>query len=348
MPSKPFFFAIATLLPLPLLSLAIGLGGIWLILPLIYMTFFTFLLDEMFELEFTKLGENLFAQHILPAMLTFCHFIVLFTAIHTLTTPDISQIAKVLLYPAFSLYLGMVSHSCAHELIHRSNRFEFTCGKWIFISLGFGHHTSAHLQVHHVYVGTRRDPNSARMGESLYTFLRRASIEEFRAGLRAEKARLKIIGQAPWARQNPFWQYIGGAVLFLAISALIGGLWGILAYLLLCGYAQLQMLVLDYVQHYGLVRAERKAGKFEPVQAQHSWNAPHWFSGLLTLNAPRHSDHHTTPRKTYTELDTLTQSAPQLPHSIPVMVGLAFWPSRWRKIMAKTLEKWYKNEHNSK
>ena len=61
-------------------------------------------------------------------------------------------------------------------------------------------------------------------------------------------------------------------------------------------HAQVQILLSDYVQHYGLRRAEVQ-GRPVPVAAGHSWNAPHWFSSAFMLNAPRHSDHHAHPAR---------------------------------------------------
>ncbi len=46
--------------------------------------------------------------------------------------------------------------------------------------------------------------------------------------------------------------------------------------LALAAYAQMQLLLSDYVQHYGLRRKTSENGKPEPVGPQHSWNAPAW------------------------------------------------------------------------
>ena len=65
-----------------------------------------------------------------------------------------------------------------------------------------------------------------------------------------------------------------------------------------------------------------------------------WFTAFLTLNASRHSDHHASPAKPYTELDGFKNSAPQLPHSIPFMAVVALWPRKWRAIMNPRVKAW--------
>ena len=124
----------------------------------------------------------------------------------------------------------------------------------------------------------------------------------------------------------------------LVTAAMIGGLAGAFAYVALALYATSQLLLSDYVQHYGLSR-KVVDGKAEPVGDRHSWNAPHWFSSALMLNAPRHSDHHAHPSRGFTDLG-IPQSAPTLPRSLPTMATLALFPSVWRRIMDHRAKDW--------
>ena len=158
-------------------------------------------------------------------------------------------------------------------------------GKWIFSSLLFGHHTSAHRLVHHVHVATPDDPNSAEQGDSFFAFAPRAWFGSFVAGWRAEN---QLRSDKKAALFHPYLMYIGGAVLGLVCAAIIGGLAGVLAYVALAGYATMQLLMSDYVQHYGLIRWQDADGNLEAVSPRHSWNAPHRFTARLMLNAPRH------------------------------------------------------------
>ncbi len=340
MNTKSILFFLITLMPAPLLYLAVLQGGYWVPIALLYMTAFATFCDELFALDFAKSDNNHAARVILPILLGATHFALLPLAIHALSAAGISLIAKIILFLAFGLFLGMISHANAHEMIHRTNRLHSRMGKWIFISMLFGHHTSAHLLVHHPHVATPKDPNSARFNESFYSFLKRASIEEFRSGLRAEITRLQKRGLTSASLRNPYWQYCSGALAAILIVGYVFGLKGLFSYIALSAYAQSQMLIIDYVQHYGLQRKQLGNGKYEPVSARHSWNAPHWFSAFMTLNAPRHSDHHASPAKPYTDLDGFPDTAPQLPHSIPFMAVVALWPAKWRAVMNPRVKSW--------
>lgn len=340
MNAQPILFFLITLIPAPLLFMAVFNGGYWVPSALLYITAFALFCDEAFALDFTKVSDSFAAQSVLPIILGAIHFTLLPLAIYALSVSALGIGTKFTLFFAFGLFFGMISHANAHELIHRTNRLHHRLGKWIFISMLFGHHTSAHLLVHHPYVATPKDPNSARFNESFYTFLKRASIEEFRAGLRAENTRLEKRGLSAASLRNPYWQYCCGAAVAVLLVYYIAGLSGALIYLALSAHAQSQMLIIDYIQHYGLQRKRLANGKYEPVNPRHSWNAPHWFSAFMTLNAPRHSDHHASPAKPYTDLDGFKDTAPQLPHSIPYMAAIALWPRKWRAKMNPLAKEW--------
>lgn len=328
-------FSLATLLPLPLLALGAVAGGWWTALALLYMTGLVFALDTLVKTITPPVPDAEFpAANALSIALGLLHFPLLGLIVYGLAGPTLSLAAKLALFMAAGLYFGQVGNSNAHELIHRGARHMHSLGKWVYISLLFGHHTSAHPLVHHRYVATDHDPNTSRLGETYYAYLPRAWIGSFRAGLRAENARRK--GQPIW--QHPYVHYIAGAVLMVGIAALIGGAKGAVLYVLLAGYAQSQLMLSDYVQHYGLRRKIGENGKPEPVGAKHSWNSPHWFSSALMLNAPRHSDHHAHPSRVYPSL-TLPDDGPMLPRSLPTMATLALFPSRWFKVMNPRVRK---------
>ena len=241
------------------------------------------------------------------------------------------------LFLSGGLFLGQVSNSNAHELIHRGKRHLSHLGRWVYISLLFGHHSSAHPKVHHRHVASDLDPNSARLNESYYRFARRAWLGSFMAGLRAETA---VLGTRSFLA-HPYLVYCLGAALMMALALKFVGPGGLLALVGLAAFAQTQLLLSDYVQHYGLRRARMADGRLEPANQTHSWNAPHWFSGHMMLAAPLHSDHHAHPGRTFAEL-VLPQpmAAPTLPRSLPVMSVLALFPGYWRKVMNPRVAQW--------
>ena len=207
----------------------------------------------------------------------------------------------------------------------------------MYISLLFGHHTSAHVLVHHRYVATYEDPSSAKLGQSYYHVVVQAQVGSFRAGLKAEIERLRRIGRTQL--QNPYWIYKLGSVMMIRVAFQIGGAKGAAIDIALDRYATAQLLLSDYVQQYGLRRGRSAAGKPVPINAMHSWNSPHWFSSSPMLNAPRHSDQHAHPTREFTAL-RLPEDGPMLPRSLSTMATFALFPSLWRRVMDHRELKW--------
>lgn len=116
-----------------------------------------------------------------------------------------------------------------------------------------------------------------------------------------------------------------GAVLVVGLAFALAGWGGVLALLGIAGYAQVQILLSDYIQHYGLRRIVLADGRLEPVGPRHSWNAPQAWSSAMMLNAPRHADHHAHPGRPYPGL-RLEGDMPMLPRAVPVMAVAALIP----------------------
>ncbi len=329
-------FALVTLAPVPLLAAGALWGGFWLLAALIYMSVFAFCLDQLAALSLGEddAGREFPAATWLSALLGLVHFPLFALAVLAVAgRSGLAPAERVAAFFAFGLYFGQVSNSNAHELIHRGQRILFALGKWAFITHLFGHHASAHRLVHHVHVATPRDPNTARRGENFYRFAPRAWIGSFLEGLRAENARRQRSGADG---VHPYATCLAGAALALGASALLAGPAGVAAHLALAAYATMQLLLSDYVQHYGLRRTIGPDGRPEPVSPAHSWDSPRWFSGLLMLNAPRHADHHMHPTRPFPALQQ-PDDAPKLPYGLPVMGAIALWPARWRRLMDRRL-----------
>jgi alkane 1-monooxygenase len=334
-------FAIATLVPVLLLLLGAFFGGLWAWVALLYMTVFTFAMDELvsYAAPLASEGSEFPAADQLSVGLGVAHFVLLFTAILALTGwGGVGWGSWLPLFLAFGMFFGQVSNSNAHELIHRSDKGLFRLGMWIYISLLFGHHTSAHRLVHHRFVATEDDPSTAEEGESFYEFAPRAWLGAFTAGREMESTRR---AQAGKNGVHPYLIYIAGAIGFILLVSLLFGLPGMIVYLMLVIYAQMQLLLSDYVQHYGLMRAHTADGEVEPVSDKHSWNSGRWYSSALMLNAPRHSAHHAHPSWPYPELSLPPAgAAPLLPYSLPVMGAIALVPNQWFRVMDRRLAQW--------
>ena len=327
-------FAIATLAPAALIGLGAVFGGIWVALAVFYLTAFTSALDRL--VQKVSPAQEFPNGDALSVTLALAHFALLPLVIVALAGESLSFWEKAGLFFAAGLFMGQISNANAHELIYRGQRRLHRLGMWVYITLLFGHHTSAHVLVHHRHVATPADPNTSRRGESFYRYAIRAWFGSFRQGYVAEAARLARINRPVW--RNPYVVYVGGAALCMALALAISPK-AVLLYVLLAGYAQMQLLMSDYVQHYGLMRATDATGKPRPVGTADSWNSPHWFSSALMLNATRHSDHHAHPTRAYPAL-TLPQDAPMLPRPLPLMAAIALIPPLWRRIMDPAVDRW--------
>lgn len=338
MPRLPLF-AMASLTPLWLLYLAVQFGGIWVVLAVAYMGIFTALMDQFIPLVMPDApeGAEYPAANALLVALGLGHVLLFPLVTWAIAGPSsLALWERGLLGLAAGLWFGQVSNPCAHELIHRGNRGLYALGVVVYATMLFGHHASAHRLVHHRHAASLDDPNTARSGESFYRFWPRAWAGSYRAGLRAETVR-----RAGKAGLHPYTVYALISALSLALGFAVAGLAGVAVWFGLAIYGHSQLLLADYVQHYGLLRGTLPNGKLEPVDTRHSWNAPQWFSSAMMLNAPRHSDHHAHPTRPYPALRLPPHgTAPYLPYPLPICCSLALVPRRWHRIMARRLAQW--------
>lgn len=329
-------FALASLPPVLLLTLGTFEGGAWLWAAALYTSFFAFGLDEALGMasregapESTERAANR-----LSIVLAVAHLVLIPLAVAAVSgVTDLTTLERVLAFLGFGLFFGQVSNSNAHELIHRSSARLFGLGKWVYISMLYGHHTTAHRLLHHAHVATPLDPNFPPKGRSFYSYFPRGWVRSFTRGFAVERARAARTG-----RRNPYVDYVGGALVFLIAVWLAFGLAGVLAYLGLCFYAQSQLAMVDYLQHYGLARRKRPDGSYAPQSIHNSWNSPHWFSSHMMVNASRHSDHHANPGRVYPAL-RLPDEMPVLPYSLPAMGIIALVPPLWFKLMDKRVDR---------
>lgn len=328
-------FAAATTMPLALLAFGLT-GGPWPFAALLYMTLLAALLDQYLPLVAPEApeGSEFPAAETLLVGLGLAHLGLMPTVVWAVAgSSGLGPAERIALGLAFGLWIGQVAVPAAHELIHRGDRARFVIGSAVYASILFGHHASAHRLVHHRHVATAMDPNTARAGEGFWRFFLRAWSGSFREGLRAERA---LRGHA-----MPYAGYMSGAAVALAIGYMVAGLPGLAVWAGISLHAVSQLLLSDYVQHYGLTRRLRPDGKPEPVADRHSWNAPHWFTASLMLNAPRHSDHHAHPARPYPALRLPSpDAAPRLPYALPVCATIALLPPLWRRMMAPHLARW--------
>lgn len=244
-----------------------------------------------------------------------------------------------------SFGLGVISGTVgvvyAHELLHQRNRFERWLGDLLLAMVLYSHFRSEHLLVHHRYVGTNRDPVTARYNEGFHRFLPRVIVGSAKSAFRAEREMLARRG-LPWRhRSNPFWRYWALQALALSTALVVGGLLGLGLFLVQAATAIWQLELVNYVEHYGLTRKHLGDGKYEHVKPRHSWNSSMAASNWLLINVQRHSDHHYKPDRRFPLLQHYDEEeAPQLPYGYPIMTMAAMVPPVWRRIMNPKVRAW--------
>ena len=253
----------------------------------------------------------------------------------------LSTTDKVLLAVVTGIVTGSVGINYAHELIHQTNRLERALGELLLVSVIYGHFKSEHILVHHRYVGTPRDPVTAKYNENFYAFFARCVPQQFVSAWKAEAALLRRRGLSPWHRSHPYWRYGAGSGAFMLVAWMIGGWFGVGFFVLQALVAILHLEVVNYIEHYGLVRKHLGDGKYEHVHPRHSWNAAHLFSNFVLINLQRHSDHHFKPSRRFPLLQTYEESeAPNLPLGYPLMILMALVPPLWARHMNPAVDDW--------
>lgn len=340
----PFWMSLALL---PLAWIGVTQGG-WTVLLLPLMTWYLFsALDAALGLNLNNADtsttdDQLLFYRMVTIVWAPLQALTLFGVIWVATrSPDLGPWELIGLFFGIGVITGTVGINYSHELMHQKDARERWLGDILLAMVLYSHFRSEHLRVHHLHVGTPRDPVTARYNEGFYRFFPRVLRQSVTSSFAAEAAMLARRG-LPWSdRSNPFWRYAGlqGAALLLAL--LLGGWLGVALFLWQALVAIWQLELVNYVEHYGLTRKHLGEGKYEHVKPQHSWNAAHKASNWLLINLERHSDHHYKPDRRFPLLQNYTAAdAPQLPHGYPVMTIAAMFPPLWRRIMNPRVRRW--------
>lgn len=227
---------------------------------------------------------------------------------------------------------GTLAINPAHELIHKSGRLEPLVGGLLLTSVGYQGFKVEHVRGHHLHVGTPEDSSSALLGESVYAFVPCALWRNVRNAWRLEAKRLRGRGLSAWSWRNEMVAWYLVWFVLMAVFYSIGGTRSLLFFLAQGVVAAATLEVINYIEHYGLERAQLAPGRYERVTHHHSWNAPQRYTNWLLFNLQRHSDHHAQARRPYQDLLHHTDS-PQLPAGYATMFVLALMPPLWRYVM---------------
>lgn len=261
-----------------------------------------------------------------------------FWATSVFANTDYSLLGTVGWVLSVGIVSAMIAIAPGHELFHKSGRLESWAGGYLFSTVGYGSGKVSHCRDHHVHVGTELDAATAKKGQSVYAFLPRAYLVNYKTAFLLEKQRLNAMGKPAIHPQNEVLWWWAITVVFAGICFYFWGLRGLGFYIAQSVVAFTVLEIINYIEHYGLVRRKLPNGKYEPITAAHSWNCRFIFSNMLLVNLQRHSDHHDYPTKRYQMLVDSPDS-PELPTGYPGMVLIAIIPPLWRKVVHPLLEK---------
>jgi fatty acid desaturase len=221
-----------------------------------------------------------------------------------------------------------------HELFHRREAVLRNLGLALQVMYFDPTRDIAHVVGHHIDVGTHSDSDTARRGQSLYTFALMAMWHSFVTSQRKEGELMRKLGHKPWSFRHRIWRAAGGLVIFEAIMFLIGGLYGMLACVAAGLLARFLLESFNYFQHYGQVRLPGTT-----IEKRHVWNHFGKLSRMMTFEITNHAGHHLNAFAPYYNLEP-DKEAVQLP-SVFVCFMAALVPPAWhRLIIMPALRKW--------
>jgi alkane 1-monooxygenase len=340
----PFFLAYSLV---PMAWVSAVYGGLWVLLVPVMSWYAYAALDAVFGLNTDNADTSASDDDLrLYRMITLCwapvQFVLVFGLLAYVTSAEhLNTLERVLIFFGVGVVTGTVGINFSHELMHQKNNTERWMADILLAMVLYSHFRSEHLLVHHRYVGTPRDPVTARFNEGFHRYYPRVLRECFKSAFKAEADKLAKKNLPLTDGANPFWRYAGLQALFLLLAIAIGGWSGLLLFAVQAGTAIWQLELVNYVEHYGLTRKHLGDGKYEHVRPHHSWNAAQKVSNWLLINLQRHSDHHYKPDRRFPVLQTYSEAdAPQLPYGYPVMTIAAMMPPVWRRVMNPRVREW--------
>lgn len=253
-----------------------------------------------------------------------------FDAARRVTTP--ADLAAIMMAQGlyFSFSLGAV-HELSHQITNRTGvLFSQLIGAFSFEAWMPIHHPHCH----HMLVGYADDTATPRRGETLYHFVPRAFLGAVKFSGEWESQALARRGISYWSPRNRYlrgWLFVGAIA---AYAFAIAGIVGVAVYLMVAVSARAFLESVDYVQHYGLVRAPG-----EPISERFTWDVYRSVTNAILFNAGRHADHHAYATRPGALL-RLSDKAAYLPKGYVTLILIAAIPPLHRRFMAPYLANW--------
>jgi alkane 1-monooxygenase len=329
-------------------------GGAWNYLTIVFSFLLIPMIDQALGIDTSNVPEHeakLRAEEFYYRFVTYCwtYFQIgfMFWGAYAVASGSLrSPLEWVGFTLSFALVTGGIGITVAHELGHKKSNLERVYGKILLMTVSYMHFYIEHNRGHHVYVATPEDPATARKDESFYAFWVRSVFGSYSHAWKLQRQSLENAGKSFFSLSNEMlWfailPFVFCAVLTLPFSYIHARfVWEIIPFFFAQSLIAFTLLeLINYVEHYGIMRKEIAPGKYERVNPLHSWNASHLISNFFLFQLQRHSDHHAYAHKRYQVLNHYDES-PQLPFGYPTMIIMALLPPLWFSTMNKRLERW--------
>lgn len=261
-------------------------------------------------------------------------------ALRTIPAGVIDGSVTVVEAAAAALSLGLMSGlgiNVAHELMHRRGAPERAAAELIMTLATYTHFCVEHVLGHHKHVATPQDPASSRKGESLYAYWPRTLWGGLRSAWNLEGERARKQGLRGLADRRV--RYVVDVAVVYAAAFALGGVVGVVIFAAQSVVAILLLETINFIEHYGLARAQTDDGRYERCTPHHSWNASERLTNAFLFHLERHADHHHLASRPYYALRHVDDS-PQLPTGYAGMIPVALVPPLWRKVMDPRVDAW--------
>ena len=223
-----------------------------------------------------------------------------------------------------------------HELSH--NRKEgFLVSRLIMALSGASHFTYAHVYNHHLDLGHEDDPATAPRGRNVYSHAWLSHVGQSQYSFNLEKEKLKRQNKSFFSLNNKW--IIGYLYSLPSIFLFVwsGGVFGILALMVVWAISNFLLEALNFMGHYGLIREKGK-----PVEHRHSWDNDNLFTSWFFIEIGRQGDHHVRGETYFWELDDV--DAPNYGIGYFSLFVLTLIPPVFRKYTQNLLDDWDKNK----
>jgi len=233
------------------------------------------------------------------------------------------------------LVVATSATNIGHELVHRTrDKLALLVGRWMLAMTCDASFSIEHVYGHHTYIGTPRDPATARRGENAYAFILRSVIGQSRSAWQLERERLAKKGVSVWSWRSRMPRGIAMSALYFLGFAWIGGWTGVLVFVGTMIWGRSLLEFVNYLEHYGLMRAPQA-----PVKPHHSWNSNKRMSAFVLYNLTRHSHHHAEGDLPFWRLKPYPE-APMLHFGYLTTIAITMVPPLWHRSMIPKLKEW--------